>query len=408
MPGSLVGNQPTMSQAQTFLFFLLLLAAVAAGLRVLAHDRLPIPYQVVLAAAGIVLGLIPGLPLPRVDADLILLAFVPGLVFEAALTLELEHVRRMATPVALLATAGVLVTVAGMAAAVHALLGLAWASAFLLAAIVAPTDPIAVVSILRRLHVPPTLAGLLEGESLFNDGTGVALFAAVLASIAAGAPSLGDALVRFVMLTLGGTAVGLIAGVGARVLLRLASGAELEILATAIAAYGSYLAADFLHVSGVIAVVVAGVVVAVGGLRRQGRPRAQLLSFWSLLAFVLNAMLFVLVGAALPTATVLGLSGLVAVAWVAMMAARAPAVYGLIAVADSRARLVPWSWRHVTWWSGIRGALSVALALAVKATPGVDGRVAAVAYGVVVLSLLVQGGLIVPLTRLLLRAPRAG
>jgi CPA1 family monovalent cation:H+ antiporter len=287
-----------------------------------------------------------------------------------------------------------------LAAALKATLGFEWAAAFLLSAIVAATDPIAVVSVLRRLPAPPGLAAILEGESLFNDGTGVAVFAAVLGSIATGSPSFGDAGGRFLLLTLGGAAVGIVVGAASVVLLRRAREAELEILVTLVAAYGSYLVADLLHFSGIVGVVVAGLVVARYG-RGEGRLQGtQLLGFWNLLAFVLNAVLFVLVGAALPTAALLRVLPLVAGAYLAMVVVRAVPVYGLLAISDPRARTIPWSWRHLTFWGGLRGALSVALALAVAETPGLAGRGSPGANRVVVLSLLVQGALFVPVARL--------
>ncbi|HEX6350616.1 MAG TPA: cation:proton antiporter, partial [Candidatus Dormibacteraeota bacterium] len=248
--------------------------------------------------------------------------------------------------------------------------------------------------VLRRLRAPGGLTAILEGESLFNDGTGVAVFAAVLASVVSGSPSLGDVAGRFLILTLGGAAVGLVTGAASVLLLRRANEAELEILVTLVVAYGSYLLADVLHFSGIVAVVVAGMVVA-RFARRSGRLQGtQLLGFWNLLAFVLNAVLFVLVGAALPTQSVLRLLPLVLGAYLAMVLARAPAVYGLTWL-DS----IPWRWRHLTFLGGLRGALSIALALAVAARPGIDPRVSTVAYGVVLLSLLVQGSLMVALAR---------
>lgn len=395
-----------MSSAQAFLFFLLVLGALAAVLRLVSRQAPFLPYQVVLAAAGILLGLVPGLPLPKIGPDLILLAFVPGLVFEAALTLDLAELRRRALPVGLLATAGVFLGVLLMAAALKLVLGFEWAGAFVLSAIVAATDPIAVVSVLRRLPAPPGLAAILEGESLFNDGTGVAVFAAVLGSIAAGSPTVVDAGGRFLYLTLGGGAVGVVVAAACVLLLRWAREAELEILVTLVAAYGSYLVADVLHFSGIVGVVVAGIVVARYGRARGLLQGTQLLGFWSVFAFVLNAVLFVLVGAALPTASLLRLLPLVGGAYLAMVLVRAVPVYLLLAVSDPRARTIPWSWRHLTFWGGLRGALSVALALAVAATPAVDARVSAVAYGVVVLSLLLQGGLFVPVARRLLVSVR--
>jgi len=220
---------------------------------------------------------------------------------------------------------------------------------------------------------------------------------AVVTACSTGAHAIGDAAGRFLLLPLGGAAVGVVAGTATVILLRRAAEAELEMLVTLVAAYGSYLLADLLHFSGIVGVVVAGIVVARFG-RRSGRLHGtQLLGFWSLLAFVLNAVLFVLVGAALPTAALLRLLPLVLAAYAAMVVVRAVPVYGLLATSDPRGRAIPWSWRHLTFWGGLRGALSVALSLAVAATPGIDPRVSTVAYGVVVLSLLVQGGLIVPL-----------
>jgi CPA1 family monovalent cation:H+ antiporter len=271
----------------------------------------------------------------------------------------------------------------------------------LLGAILAATDPIAVVSLLRRLKAPAGLAAILEGESLFNDGTGVAVFTAVLATILSGAPSAGDATVRFLEITLGGTAIGLGVGFLGLALLRFAEDAPLEILATLVIAYGSYVAADIVHASGIIAVVVAGIVVARYGSAIGRLHGPQLLGFWNLLAFVLNAMLFILVGAALPAWKLAPVAGLVVVAFVIMLVTRAVPIYGLLAAAALRSPPIPWRWRHVTFWAGLRGALSVALALSVAGVARVDSRVSVIAYGVVLLSLLVQGALISPITRML-------
>jgi CPA1 family monovalent cation:H+ antiporter len=396
-----------MTSAQGFLFFLLLLGILAAVVRLVSQRAPAVPYQVILAAAGVVLGLIPGLPLPKIGPELLLLAFVPGLIFEAALSLDLQEVRRQALPIGLLATVGVFAGTLLLAMAAHYVFGLDWTASAVLAAIVAATDPVAVVSVLQRLRVPGGLSAILEGESLFNDGTGVAVFTAVLASIAGGAFSAGDASIRFLLLTAGGTAVGLVSGAAAVLLLRRAREAELEILTTLVAAYGSYLVADLLHFSGVVAVVVAGLVVARFGHGSKEMKGTQLLGFWHLLAFVLNAVLFVLVGSRLPTTELIRMLPLAAGLYAAMVVVRAVPVYGLLAFSDPRAIRIKWSWRALTFWGGLRGALSVALALVVAETPGIDPRVSTVAYGMVVLSLLIQGGLISPIARALGLTPRA-
>ena len=395
------GGARSVTPQQRFLLLLILVGALATALGLVSKRARLLPYPVVLAAAGVVVGLLPGGQLPRVGADVILLAFVPGLVFEAALTLDLAELRRRLVPVALLATVGVAATVVLIGTLTHLTLGFSWASAMLLGAILAATDPIAVVTLLRRLQAPSGLAAILEGESLFNDGTGVAVFTAVLATILSGAPSAGDAALRFVEITVGGTAIGLAVGFLGLALLRFAEDAPLEILATLVIAYGSYLAADLVHASGIVAVVVAGIVVARYGTAIGRLHGPQLLGFWNLLAFILNAILFILVGAALPAWRLLPVAGLVVLTFVIMLVTRAVPVYALLGAGAFRPPSIPWSWRHLTFWAGLRGALSVALALSVADVAGVDSRVSAVAYGVVLLSLLVQGGLMTPVTRAL-------
>jgi monovalent cation:H+ antiporter, CPA1 family len=387
------------SPQQRFLLLLILVGALATVLGLVSKRARMVPYPVVLAAAGVVVGLLPGGQLGRVGADVILLAFVPGLVFEAALTLDLPELRKRLLPVGLLATAGVALTVLLIGTLTHLILGLSWASGMLLGAILAATDPIAVVTLMRQMKAPSGLSAILEGESLFNDGTGVAVFTAVLATILSGAPSIGDAAIRFLEITAGGTAIGLAVGFLGLLLLRFAADAPLEILATLVIAYGSYLAADVVHASGIVAVVVAGIVVARYGSAIGRLHGPQLLGFWSLLAFVLNAMLFILVGAALPAWELVPVLGFIVVAFLIMLVTRAVPVYGLLGASALRQPPIPWTWRHLTFWAGLRGALSVALALSVANVAGVDSRVALIAYGVVLLSLLVQGGLVAPVTR---------
>jgi CPA1 family monovalent cation:H+ antiporter len=388
-----------MTAEQRFLLLLILVGALATVLGLVSKRARLLPYPVVLAAAGVAVGLLPGGQFPRLGGNVILLAFVPGLIFEAALTLDLAELRRRILPVGLLATVGVAMTVLLIGALTHLSLGFSWASGMLLGAILAATDPIAVITLLRRLKAPAGLAAILEGESLFNDGTGVAVFSAVLATILSGAPSFGDATIRFFEITLGGTAIGLAVGFVGLALLRFAEDAPLEILATLVIAYGSYLAADLVHASGIVAVVVAGIVVARYGAQIGRLHGPQLIGFWNLLAFVLNAMLFILVGAALPAWTLLPVASLVLVAFVIMLVTRAVPVYGLLGLAALRPPPIPWRWRHATFWSGLRGALAVALALSVAGVAGVDSRVSVVAYGVVLLSLLLQGALMAPVMR---------
>lgn len=390
-----------MTTAQSFLFFLIVLGGAATAVRLLSRTTATIPYPVLLAVGGIVIGLIPGIRLPPIGPDLILLAFVPGLVFEAALGLDLEEIWRRVIPISLLATVGVLLTVIAIGALAHFGLGLDWASGILLGSIVAATDPIAVVSLLRQVRAPIGLDAILEGESLFNDGTGVAVFSAVLGTILSGHPSLADGALRLLFVTGVGVTIGLAVGGLSVLLLRLVDEAELEILITLVVAYGAYLAADVVHASGVVSVVAAGIVVARYGSRTGRLKGTQLVGFWNLLAFILNAILFLVVGLALPLTRLIAVSGLALGAYLIMFAARALPVYALLGLADFRGSSIPWSWRHMTFWGGIRGALSVALALSVAGYPQVNPLVSVLAYGMVVLSLLIQGGLLLPVADLL-------
>ena len=383
-----------MSQAHFLLAFLVLLGGVASVLRLVSSRAPLVPYPVVLAAAGLLLGLVPGLNVPKLSPDLVLLAFVPGLVFEAALTVDPVEMWRRGLAIGLLATVGVAMTVLLVAAGAHFVLGLSWPAGFLLGAIVAATDPIAVVSIIRRVGAPAGVSAILEGESLLNDGTGIAVFAAVAASIATGAPNAADAGARLVLLLAGGIAAGVAFGLAGGLLMRLSDEAEVAILATLVVVYGAYLCADFVGASGIVAVVTAGIVLARFGDRAGHLHDRPVTGFWNLAAFALNAVLFVLIGVEVPGGRLLALLPLALGAWVLVFIVRAAPVYSLL-----WGRAIPWRWRHMVFFSGLRGGLGVALALVAEATPGVDPRVPPIAYGVVLLSLFIQGGLALPVAR---------
>jgi CPA1 family monovalent cation:H+ antiporter len=347
------------------------------------------PYQVVLAAFGIVVGFVPGLPRLHLHSDLILAVFVPALVFEAALNLDLRSLRTVLRPVAVLATLGVALSIAVVGALAHFLLRLEWPAALLLAAILSPTDPIAVVAVVRRSGAPARLAALLEGESLFNDGTGVAAFSAILFAAAGGSFTPAGLAASFLLLSVLGGLIGAALGLAGAAVVRRTEYTPLEVVVTTLVAYGSYLAATGIGASGVIAVVVAGVAMARVGTWGRHTER-----WWARLAILLNVVLFTAIGIGLPGPSVVAAAASVAGGFAILLAARFLLVYlpGL-GIAQR--------WRQLLWWGGVRGALSVALALAASEQLAGGGKVPAIAYGIIAVSLLLQGTLVRPVVRLL-------
>jgi CPA1 family monovalent cation:H+ antiporter len=368
----------------------LLVAAAAVSLLV---RRLPIPYVTALAVAGAVLGTFASRYQPHVTSSLILFIVLPGLLFESAFNLSWARLRRDLVPVVLLATAGVAVTMLVIALVGHATLGLSVSLAILLGAAVAPTDPVAVVAIFRRLGVPRRLATVIEGESLLNDGTGVVAFTIALAAATGGSLGIGAAILSFLRLAGGGLALGVAIGFALSLLHRRIDDPQVELTYTAIAAYGTYVLGDALQVSGILAVVAAAIVLGNYG-RSHGmseRTRTAIDSVWGYAAFVLNSLIFLLIGLSTPLSDVLSQAGAVVAAAVIAVGARAIAVYVLLLPVWLVRRSMPWRWQHVVVWSGMRGAVAIALVLSLTTdTPGF-AKVRTLVYGVVLLSIVIQG-----------------
>ena len=350
--------------------------------------RIP-PYEVLLVAAGLTAGAIPWLPHLRLSPELVLGVFVPPLVFQAASTLNQKALLRVASEVALLTVLGVAVSATLMALTARYLLALSWPESILLGAILSPTDPIAVVALIRRSRSPQGLVSLLEGESLANDGISVALWQAALVAVAGGsfgAPGLGVAFARLVLI---GIVAGAAGAMAAALWLKLASFTGHRLLVTVVVAYGVFALASDLGGSGVVADVAAGLLLV--RLAPFGRGVE---AGWSKLTTWLSLPLFLLIGLGLPTLSVVGQVEAALLALGTVWVARLLAVQLLLPRWRARQRLL-------VWWGGIRGALPVAMALASTAYPGVDPRVPEIAYGVVALSLVIQGVTLAPVTSLL-------
>jgi CPA1 family monovalent cation:H+ antiporter len=373
------------------------LVAVAALVGLLVR-RLAVPYSVTL----VVLGLIASAFIARgelsVTPELVLLVLVPGLVFEASLGLELHDIRRTFGGVALLAAPGVLITAGIVAVVLEVGTGLPLSLGLVVGAIVAATDPVAVISTFRHLGSPRQLATLVEGESLFNDGTALVLFAvAVRAAQSPVTPV--DAGLAMLFTLVASVAIGLAAGWLATRIIVAVDDRPIELTVSLAAAYGTYLLADALHQSGIIATVVAGVLIGNHGrqIGMREQTREALDTVWGFIAFLLTAFVFLLVGLAISIADLATV--LPSIAWgiAAVLVGRAIVVYGLLGGTSrllgrgSAGGPVPMGWLHVLFWAGLRGAVAVAMALSLPTDFPQRLLLQEITFGIVLFTLFVQG-----------------
>jgi Na+/H+ antiporter len=335
------------------LLLLLVVALVAAVVRVVR-----LPYTVALVVAGLALALAPWTPHVELTPELILLGFLPVLLFEATFRLDATQLRPNLRPITLLAVPGVLLTALLIAAALWGVAGLRWETALLFGAIVAATDPVAVLAIFAQVGTPRRLAIIMEGESLFNDGTALVLFRVLVAAVVTGRFDPASAALGFVLVAAGGLLVGIGIGLLAARLLIPIDDALLETTVTLIVAYGSYLLAEQLGVSGVLAVVAAGLLVGAQAHRvLLPATRASVEFVWEFLGFLANSLLFLLVGlqlhtaaAALGTSGGVGLVAALLVAILALVGVRALVVALSTALLNRIDRPLPWRRNWVLTW----------------------------------------------------------
>jgi Na+/H+ antiporter len=350
----------------------------AAGLNALAN-WLRVPYPVPLVIGGLVLGLVPGIPDIQLNPDLVLLIFLPPLLYSSAFFVDLRALRTDARVISFSAIGLVLATAAAVAVIAHEVIGLPWAMSFALGAIVSPTDPAAATAIMRRVGAPRRMVNILEGESLFNDATALVAYKVAVAAAVGGSVSAGHTIVEFFRDAGGGIVIGLAIGWVIATVRKRVTDINTELTISLFSAYGAFIPADQLGVSGVLAVVACGVYL---GFRAPeiASPESRMQSYglWSTLAFILNAALFILIGLQLPVivdglggrpaSEVIGYAAVVCVAVIAVRFLWNFIVTFVIRTVDRRpsqvARRVSWRTRVVGGWAGMRGAVSLAAALA--------------------------------------------
>jgi CPA1 family monovalent cation:H+ antiporter len=376
---------------------LLLVACLIAMLT----RRLGLPYIVGLVAAGFLIALLPQSPDLPLSRELIFNILLPPLVFEAALQLDWRRFRQELPLTLTLAFAGVAVAAAVVAVGMHWIVGWSWIGAALFGVLIAATDPVSVIAAFREMGCLPRVSMVVESESLLNDG---------LSAVAAGAtPSPSTMELAFAWTLVGGLAIGLTVSGAILFVVGRTDDPLVEITLTTIAAYGSFLIAEHFHASGIISALAAGLMIGSAGSRflsREGRDRVQWA--WEYFAFLANSIVFILIGMSVANQPLHRLgSAAAAAAILLVLAGRGLSVYPL-SLMFSRSR---WSLRpalqHTLFWGGLRGALALALALAVPQTVAERNAIILTAFVVVAFSILVQG-LTMPwlINRLQLSRPR--
>jgi monovalent cation/hydrogen antiporter len=366
-----------------------------------------VPYPILLVLGGLALGFAPGIPDVRLEPDLVLVVFLPPLLYSGAFFANLRELKADARTITLLSTALVAVTAAVVAVALHMLVeDLPWAVCFALGAIVAPTDPVAATQIARRFDLPRRTINVLEGESLINDATALVIYRIAIGAIGGGAFSLLDAGLQFVVKASGGVAIGLVVALVIREVRRRLDDPPVEITISLLSGYAAYVPADAANVSGVVAAVTTGVAlgwwapeITTPLVRQQGA------TLWSLLTFLLNALLFVLIGLQLPsildglsgqsTGFLLGVAAAISAVVIAIRLVWVMTTPYIVRALDrresQRARRAPWRTRVVLGWSGMRGAVSLAAALALPEDTPQRDLIVFVTFCVILATLVLQG-----------------
>jgi CPA1 family monovalent cation:H+ antiporter len=376
-----------------------------ASLVAIITRRVGLPYTIGLVVAGIALSLFGYQSRLELTPDLIFTFLLPPLVFEAALHLGWRRFREDAPLVLSLAFVGTALSAAVVAAGMHWLVGWSWQASLLFGSLIAATDPVAVIAMLKEHDADPRLRFTMEAESLLNDGAAAVLFSLCAAAIAGAPTDAGTVAGSFAMTVFGGVAAGLVVAGGLLLIARRSDDHLVELTLTCLAAYGSFLLAEELGVSGVLATTAAGMLVGnVGRLRLlTERGGEAMIQFWDFAAFLANSVIFLLIGsseAEQPLHAFL-MPGAIAIAL--MLAGRATAIYPICALFRGTRQATDAMTQHILFWGGLRGALGLALALGAPANLPERGTLIGVSFAVVAFSLFVQGATM----PLLLRRARA-
>ncbi|MGH9357787.1 MAG: Na+/H+ antiporter [Terriglobia bacterium] len=393
------------NHAIEFLIWLLIAASVIA----VVAARLKVPYTVALVAGGLAIGFLHTLPMLEsvtrgqrpnwLTPGVVLVLFLPPLLFESSIKLRIRRLRENLVPILLLANIGVLAATLITGFAIHWVSGLPLLVALIFGSIISPTDPVSVISVFQEMGVDARLSLVLEGESLFNDGTAVVLFAILVGGVSSGRLNIANGIGQFVVEVLGAAALGAFLGYIFSKITQQIDEPRIEITLTTILAYSSYLIAESLHLSGIIATVAAGIVVGNFGaiVGMSPRTRVAVWSFWEYASFVISSILFLLIGMQVRIGALLGAWSATLLAVGAVLLGRALSIYGLTPISNLFTEKIPLRWQHVLVWGGLRGAVALALVFSLQPSFPYRLDLETWTFGVVSFSILIQGLTIKPL-----------
>ncbi len=376
---------------------LLLIAALVA----MVARRIRIPYTVILVVTGIALSFLPFIPEIELSKELIFMALLPPLIFEATLFIRWKELIHNLPVIIVFATIGVVLSALLTSIGMVYLAGWAWQSAALFGILIAATDPVSVIATFKDAGVHGRLRLLVEAESLFNDATAAVGFGVVLAFVSGENISLQTTLLNGAWSIFGGLLIG---AVCAGIVLWLTSTTDdhlVELALSTVLAYGSFLIAEDFHASGVLSTLTAGILIGNFGLPTaySDKGRAFIMDFWEFIAFIANSVIFFLIGVREANQNFLNSLSVVFIAILVITLGRALAIYPL-SLFFSRSKLkIEKNHQHILFWGGLRGALALALALGLPEELQYREQIITAAFGVVAFSIFVQGLTMTPLLR---------
>jgi monovalent cation:H+ antiporter, CPA1 family len=372
-------------------FQLILLFSIAAIIAVLMK-YIKFPYAITLVIVGLVIGFL-GISEIELSKEIIFFLFLPPLLFEGAINIEFSKLKENFRPILVLAFPGMIAAIFAAGLIINWLTGIPLIYTLLFGAIIMPTDPVSVLAVFKELGVPKRLKMIVEGESLFNDGTSVVMFTALLAIIETDVFSIQSTILNLIISSAGGLVFGLVTGYLAIKLLEKIDEPSIEVLITIVLAYATFLFAEnYLNVSGVFAVLAAGLFIGNKGKQFAMSPSTRIANatFWDIIVFIVNTLIFIMIGTKIPVYLLTSHLAIIGIAIFAVLIARMINVYPFLFILRWFKEKIPLKWQHVINWGGMHGSLPIALLLGLPKIAYYE-QLSLMVYGVVFFSLIAQG-----------------